>query len=163
VCARVPARVPPRASFFSRSSSVCLCACLWVGLCMGVGMCVRACARACVLCVAQAIVTPYSFAPLSDYPSGTHRRKHIYVMRNSFGRPLNNSQVEGLRQLGMQYWATHRPASLTPRSWEVDPVATTAGRARRARFMERRASASDLEARYRLFRLCSLDLSSRGH
>ena len=84
-------------------------------------------------------------------------------MGGSLGRLLNDTQVEGLREIGMQYWTTHRPESLAPRPWEVDPLSTGAGRARRTRFMERRAPTDDLDARYRLFRLCTLDLLSGGY
>ena len=91
---------------------------------------------------------------------GTHRRSHLYTMHPSRGKLLTPRQVEGLRALAEEYWQNRHPASIAPRPWEHDPVITRGGRARRARCMVRHAPTT-LEAEYRLFRFCTLDLSAR--
>ena len=91
---------------------------------------------------------------------GTHRRSHLYTMLPSRGKLLTPGQVEGLRALAEAYWQNRHPASIAPRPWEHDPVITRRGRARRARCIVRHAPTT-LEAEYRLFRFCTLDLSAR--
>ena len=96
-----------------------------------------------------------------SYPTGTHRRDHIYAMAPSRSRRITATQAVELRAIGVNHWVQNKPSSLTPRPWEIDPVQTQEGREKRARFMSRHAS-STLEDEYRLFRWCTLHLSSRG-
>ena len=95
------------------------------------------------------------------HESRNYRRSHLYTMLPSRGKLLTPGQVEGLRALAEAYWQNRHPASLAPRPWEHDPVITRGGRARRARCMVRHAPTT-LEAEYRLFRFCTLDLSARN-
>jgi hypothetical protein len=95
------------------------------------------------------------------YPTGTHRRDHIYAMGPSFSRRITATQAEALRAIGVNHFVQNKPSSLAPRPWEIDPVQTQEGREKRARFMSRHA-ASTLEEKYRLYRWCTLHLSSRG-
>lgn len=96
------------------------------------------------------------------YPAGTHRRSHLYASVPSCAKAITARRAERLSAIGLSYWAQQRPASLAPRVWEVDPVVTPAGRARRARFVARKAPGT-LEEEFHIFRWCTLDLSARGH
>lgn len=95
------------------------------------------------------------------YPRGTHRRSHIYEMYPSCGRPVSEADIVRLRDMAVAFWMQTNPASLLSRPWEIDPVVTVSGRAKRARFMGRRVSAT-LEEAYKHVRWCTRDLASRG-
>jgi hypothetical protein len=101
------------------------------------------------------------FVVLISVSPGTHRRKHLYKMQRNAGRRLTLKQVRSLRTIGNTHWAQNNPASLESRRWEVDPVTTVAGRARRA-WVVARVAPQTPEKEYRAFRSCTLELASQA-